>query len=467
MVDDCWFSFLKGTAIKIGRVTVCRVNFGRIYQCGNTDRPAIHLDGLGGFGGLNMFGHVVEGTHLAPSLKINAGTAGIIQRTHFESNDTTPELQQTFVHCSSTCTLLDNIFGALGCNVTQVIYDGTGNFFPQLITRNDFKGLGTALVIGGVYQQVDISGNQFIGSGATANVDSVTINGSICKLFNNRFNGAGRINLVGDRTEFNNNSLINGIAPSGSAWVVIGGYGQINNNFFDGVGTFAQTAIKPIAGNCRIHDNYIRGLNNVTAIDVSGAELSSVQGNYFVDLTGGQAIVPRADTLLRDNYGYPDQLVYSSTVPSASVTNTVIETTFDQFYTIPANRLRAGDLIRVRAQGIVTSSNATDTLDIHLEIGGQQVLATGAVDVSNSDIFVIDAVATIRATGMPGTMVAAGWVALGTEGMVTAKAGKLVGGSINTTIARDVFVSATWSAASAANSVRLDLFTVEILSPGR
>jgi hypothetical protein len=89
------------------------------------------------------------------------------------------------------------------------------------------------------------------------------------------------------------------------------------------------------------------------------------------------------------------------------------------------------------------------------------------VDVSNSDIFVIDAVATIRATGMPGTMVAAGWVALGTEGMVTAKAGKLVGGSINTTIARDVFVSATWSAASAANSVRLDLFTVEILSPGR
>lgn len=179
MIDDCWFSFLKGTAIKVGRVTVCRINSGRISRCGYDNKPSVHVfgDGNEGYGAARIFDLVLEGSHKAPSLKIEPGTTAIIQRMHFEANAVEPELQQTFVHCSGTCTLLDNTFAALGDNVTQVVYDGVcppegpcGLGF-QRIMRNTFAGVGTALVMGSDYSQADISNNFFNGSGSTSNVD--------------------------------------------------------------------------------------------------------------------------------------------------------------------------------------------------------------------------------------------------------------------------------------------------------
>lgn len=156
-------------------------------------------------------------------------------------------------------------------------------------------------------------------------------------------------------------------------------------------------------------------------------------------------------------------LLFSAAAASAAVTNTAVETAFDKAVTIPANTLRPGDVIRVRAQGTVTAANLADTLDIQLRLGATDVLATGAVDSAVGDIFFIDADITIRTIGAGGTMVAAGHTANGVPGTVTAKPRFLGSTAIDTTVEQSVNVSATWSLANAGNSCRLDVMNVQLL----
>jgi hypothetical protein len=109
-------------------------------------------------------------------------------------------------------------------------------------------------------------------------------------------------------------------------------------------------------------------------------------------------------------------LLFASVAASAAVSNTTTETAFDQSYTIPANTLKAGDVISGRAQVIATSTNSTDTLNVKLKIGSTVVAATGAVDVANNDVAYIDYAITIRTSGASGTLVATGTASLGVEG---------------------------------------------------
>lgn len=148
---------------------------------------------------------------------------------------------------------------------------------------------------------------------------------------------------------------------------------------------------------------------------------------------------------------------------STAVTNTTTETAFDKAVNIPANTLKVGDVIRVRAQAIATATNSTDTLDLQLRLGTTDILATGAVDVANNDIGYIDADIVIRTIGASGTMVAAGVVALGVPGTVTAKPKLMASTAIDTTAAISVNVSATWSVANAGNSCRLDVLDVQVI----
>jgi hypothetical protein len=60
-------------------------------------------------------------------------------------------------------------------------------------------------------------------------------------------------------------------------------------------------------------------------------------------------------------------------------------------------------------------------------------------------------------------VVASGLQALGVEGTVAAKPGKLAASALDTTAAQTVAITATWSVANTANQVRLDVFDVELL----
>lgn len=158
--------------------------------------------------------------------------------------------------------------------------------------------------------------------------------------------------------------------------------------------------------------------------------------------------------------------LYTQTAASTAVTNTTTETLFDKSATIPANSLRPGDVIRVRGQGIATATNSTDTLTANLYVGGlagTSVASTGALDVANNDIFYIDAEIVVRDIGATGHIIASGIVNIGTPGTATCKAFNLASTAIDTTAAQVVGVSATWSAASAGDSCRLDILDIQIV----
>lgn len=166
--------------------------------------------------------------------------------------------------------------------------------------------------------------------------------------------------------------------------------------------------------------------------------------------------------------GWLGGIVYSAVAASTAHSNTTTEALFSLQYSIPADTLVAGSVIKVRYQGIATATDSTDTLTIKLYIGGllgTAILTGTATDVANNNIFAGEALIQIRTSGASGT-----FVAVGTHTEVPAASGTAVhdvteitaSTTIDTTAAQVIGVGADWSVATASNSCRLDIMVVEI-----
>lgn len=166
-------------------------------------------------------------------------------------------------------------------------------------------------------------------------------------------------------------------------------------------------------------------------------------------------------------------LAYNATSASTAISNTTTETMFSNFLTLPANTLRPGNLIKVRYQGIATSTNSTDTLTIKLyfatattagAITGTALISHAATDVANNDVFAGEYELAIRTIGSSGTMVGCGTYKSvpAAEGTATYKDDILASTTVDTTVTRYIGCSAAWSVASASNSCRLDFLRVEL-----
>lgn len=194
--------------------------------------------------------------------------------------------------------------------------------------------------------------------------------------------------------------------------------------------------------------------------------LTSLHGRSLgLDAAGRLVNKPYNDTGEPKTLG---RLAYANTAASTAISNTTSETAFDTSYSIPANSLRVGSLIKVRFQGIATATNGTDTLLVRLRIGGLAgtvLLAGTATDVANNAIFAGSWEGIVRTIGASGTI-----VGYGTHTEVPAASGTavhditeiLASTAIDTTAAQVVNATATWSVASASNSCRLDFMRVEI-----
>lgn len=159
---------------------------------------------------------------------------------------------------------------------------------------------------------------------------------------------------------------------------------------------------------------------------------------------------------------------YTNTAASTAVSNTTTETLFDKSYSLPANTLKAGTLVRIRYQGIATATNSTDTLAVKLYIGGLSgtvLISHAATDVANNDVFSGEMSLICRTAGASGTIVGAGTYKSvpAAAGTATYKDAILASTTIDTTAAQVIGVSAQWSVASASNSCRLDFLSVEVL----
>lgn len=154
-------------------------------------------------------------------------------------------------------------------------------------------------------------------------------------------------------------------------------------------------------------------------------------------------------------------LLFSNLVPSTAVSNTTTETKFDQNFTLPANLLNAGDVLRIRAQGIFTAVNSTNTQLCKLYLGSIVLAQTAAVNPTANDEFYFDAEVIVRTNGSSGTVVSSGLQTLGTPGTATAYPFLKASTAIDTTATQQIAVSDTCSVANAGNSARLDMLTVE------
>ena len=153
------------------------------------------------------------------------------------------------------------------------------------------------------------------------------------------------------------------------------------------------------------------------------------------------------------------------TAASSTITNTTTETAFSTTFSIPANRLRVGSVLRLRARASVSSGNSTDTLTLRARLtnAAGALLGEGpAVDVTNGggDVGDIDLEMIVRTLGGGGTMVTSGKIGLLTAVNSTGSAGAV---TIDTTAANVLVITAQWSVASASNIVAMDGGSLQIV----
>ena len=180
-----------------------------------------------------------------------------------------------------------------------------------------------------------------------------------------------------------------------------------------------------------------------------------------------------------DHGGGSDEIMYVGEQASfqiaagTALTNTTDETALIS-YTIPANTLVAGSTIRVRAAGIATATNSTDTLTVKMLLdteataisSAENIVSTGAVDVADNDIYDFDTLIVVRTAGSSGTAVAISSVH-NMDAPATARISDLKSSfTLDTTSANVLQITGTWSVASASNSCRSDIFVVDIVNPG-
>jgi hypothetical protein len=160
-------------------------------------------------------------------------------------------------------------------------------------------------------------------------------------------------------------------------------------------------------------------------------------------------------------------LLYGSIAASTTVSNTVsTEQFYDVTYSVPANTLRDGDVLRIRGHVVVSAVASTDTLTVKVYLGAALLLATLALDSTASDVVMFDILVKVRTDGASGTIVANGMRANGPVATATFTPYVLASTALDTTVANIIRASSTWSATSATCTSALQDLSVELLRNG-
>ena len=131
-------------------------------------------------------------------------------------------------------------------------------------------------------------------------------------------------------------------------------------------------------------------------------------------------------------------------------------------YTIPADKLEVGDIVRVKVFCTVVDNNSTDTLTPILNFGGTAIATGAALDVNDSDIVYAWADVHVTAKGSSGTMTAVSEIRTDALGATTVIASTYLT-SKDTTGGLAVALNVDWSVAHADNEVRIDSVSVELV----
>ncbi len=151
------------------------------------------------------------------------------------------------------------------------------------------------------------------------------------------------------------------------------------------------------------------------------------------------------------------------TSPSATLTNTTVETVMTAF-TIPAAFTSAGTILRLRAKCAISSGNSTDTLTLRVRldtVAGTILAASPAVNVTDAggDIGIIDLTLIVGAAGNVISTVGTAGISPG-QAVATGGNVQTVGSAgyvaFNPALSHQILVTGQWSAASASDIMLLE-----------
>lgn len=209
--------------------------------------------------------------------------------------------------------------------------------------------------------------------------------------------------------------------------------------------------------------------NFTSGYQIAGSNVTSTEAAYVDGVTAGtttasKALVVDADKKL--DGGLLGRTLYSTVAASTAFggTGANVEANFSNgSYSLAANSLVAGDVIRIRVHVAVPTTVSTDTLRIYVNVGGisgTAVYDSGAINVSDADMFLTDITISVRTIGATGTMyaVATRQSTQATTFAVLAPIATALS-NIDTTAALPLTVSAVWSTES-ANACSLQQFIV-------
>jgi hypothetical protein len=257
--------------------------------------------------------------------------------------------------------------------------------------------------------------------------------------------------------------------------------------YMDTDGGDATVTITSGHGNTSIVLNDVGDYFVLKSIKVSGTAKWVVASSYGVAVTSSGATtfssivtnsiggagstvaftdrITTTDGVSSGTAGVVGRLLYANTAASTAIASTSAETVFDTNYTMPANTLKAGSVVKIRYQGIGTTVVGTDTLAHKLYIGGSggtALISSAATTMVNNHTFNGEAVLICRTAGTTGTFVATGTYKVNSaEGTMTVKDDITASTTINTQATQLITASAQFNTSN-ANSVRMDVFAVEI-----
>lgn len=158
-------------------------------------------------------------------------------------------------------------------------------------------------------------------------------------------------------------------------------------------------------------------------------------------------------------------VTYKNTSPSTAITGTTEDNTiFDRYHTIPANTLRVGSVIRIRACAIHTATTGTETTAHTLQIGATVIASQSGNNFDDNHIMYFDYEVVVHTIGAGGTAYATGSRSVGAGGTGTARPTVVLGTTLDTTASNNVGV---WidrqASATDSDSAYLATITVEVI----
>lgn len=155
-------------------------------------------------------------------------------------------------------------------------------------------------------------------------------------------------------------------------------------------------------------------------------------------------------------------LIWETHAASTAVTASATETTFSNgTATIDGAQLLAGDIVHIRAYGLVGTAAGTETVTVKVYLATEAVATTGAVDPTSGDMFALDVFVKVRTAGASGKLSAYGMVSLGTAATATAK--PFQSAELSEDISGTITITVTVTNSSTGESVTLENFDIEIL----